>query len=156
MCCMAVNKVVPEAPKDYGAMVKLLVCEPNTRECYFKTCAKCSSATIDKKLKTLTNYASDTNELVKWMKNESENRFENKQQTGTMQQLVNHFLSIYAKFLKHSFVKREQLEAFQEDVVDSEDHFDEAILQADFSENFKCESQNEIQQANYNQKQVSF
>lgn len=38
--------------------------------------------------------------------------------------------------------------------MDSEQHFDEATLQIDFPENFKCESQNEIQQANYNQKQV--
>lgn len=73
-----------------------------------------------------------------------------------IQQLVDYLLSIYAQFLKHSYITHEQSDNFNIDQkwVDSEEHFDEAVFQLDFSENFKCVSQSEIQQANYNQKQV--
>lgn len=90
------------------------------------------------------------------MKDKEANRFQNESRNGTLQQLVDYLISIYGKFLKHRHIMHLQAEYFDSDQkrVDSEDHFNEATLNLDFSENFKCESQDEIQQANYNQKQV--
>lgn len=158
-CCVAINKYIPELPKDYSDMVKLLVCENATKDCYFKKCNNCSSSVINSKLKATSKYSTNKNKSVEWLqwiKDKVANRFQNELQRGTIQQLVDHLLSIYAQFLKHSFVMHEQYDSFNADQkrVDSEEHFDEAVLQIDFPENFKCESQNEIQQANYNQKQV--
>lgn len=140
-------------------MAKLLVCENDTEECHFKKCKKCSTTVINKKLKQASNYSTNKINSVKWMqwiKDKKANRFENVEQTGTIQKLVEYLLSSYAQFLKHSFIMHEQAANFNDDTkrVDSVEHFDEAILQIDFAENWKSESQDEIQQANYNQKQV--
>ncbi|XP_037049030.1 uncharacterized protein LOC119083416 [Bradysia coprophila] len=159
-CCTALNKYIPELPKNYTEMIKLLVCENDTKDCHFKKCKKCSHNVIERKLKHISNYSTNKTMPVKymqWLKDKTANRFENQEQTGTIQQLVNHLLDIYVQFLKHAFIMHEQAENFNSDtkLVDSSDHFDEALLQIDFAENHKCESQDEIQQANYNQKQVS-
>lgn len=158
-CCTAINKYIPELSKNYSDMVKLLVCENATKDCYFKKCNNCSSTVINSKLKATSKYSTNKNksvEWLQWLKDKVANRFQNELQRGTIQQLVDYLLSIYAQFLKHSFVTHEQYDSFNVDQkrVDSVEHFDEAVLQIDFPENFKCESQNEIQQANYNQKQV--
>ncbi len=91
-----------------------------------------------------------------WKKDESANRVQNCSETGPQKKLVDYFLSIYVQFLKHSYVKRQQEQAFTADRkrVDSNLHCNEAVLQIDFAENYKCESQDEVQQAHYNQKQV--
>lgn len=93
---------------------------------------------------------------MQWTKDETANRFQNCSKEGTQDELVKCFLSIYIKFLKHSYVKREQEKAFTADRkrVNSDQHLDEALLQIDFAENYKCECQDEVQQAHYNQKQV--
>lgn len=93
---------------------------------------------------------------MQWIKDETANRFQNCSEKGPRNKLVDYFLSIYPKFLKHSYVKREQEKAFTADRkrVNSDQHLSEAILQVDFAENFKCECQDEVQQAHYNQKQV--
>lgn len=74
-----------------------------------------------------------------------------------MNDLMNAFIAIYPNFLKHAYIKREQWEAFAADykAIDLEENFDQAIVHIDFAENFKCESQDEIQAAHYNQRQVS-
>lgn len=116
-------------------------------------------ALITEKLKSASQYSTKQETSVKWLqwlKDKDANRFQNETQNGTLQHLMDHLIGSYAQFLKHSFIMHEQSESFNIDQkrVDSEDHFDEATLNIDFPENFKCESQDEIQQANYNQKQV--
>lgn len=140
-------------------MEKFLVCENAAKDCYFKKCKNCSSTVINSKLKATSSYSTNQNKSVEWLqwiKDKEMNRFQNEMQHGTIQQLVDHLISIYGQFLKQAFVMHEQYDSFNDDQkrVDSVEHFDEAVLQIDFPENYKCESQNEIQQANYNQKQV--
>ncbi|KAG4075427.1 hypothetical protein HA402_015080 [Bradysia odoriphaga] len=159
-CCIALNKYIPELPKNYTEMIKLLVCENDTKDCHFKKCKNCSHNVIELKLKHISKYSTNKTTSIKymqWLKDKTANRFENQEQTGTIQELVDHLLGIYVQFLKHAFIMHEQAENFNNDtkLVDSPEHFDEALLQIDFAENHKCESQDEIQQANYNQKQVS-
>lgn len=93
---------------------------------------------------------------MKWVKDETANRFQNRTEEGSQEKLINYFLSIYPKFLQHFFVKREQEKTFtaHRKRVDSDHHLAECVLQIDFAENFKCENQDEVQQAHYNQKQV--
>lgn len=160
-CADALRKNIPEFP-GYGnyELVDFLICDIPTRECYHKTCKKCSQTEIDKKIKELANRSSSSRKNLKWMKwvkDEESNRFQNIAEEGTQNQLVEYFLSIYPKFLQHFYVKREQEKMFAENrkhVDHTDQGLDGAILQIDFAENFKCESQDEVQQAHYNQKQV--
>lgn len=91
---------------------------------------------------------------MQWIKLENQNRYTNELQTGSAAKLINYFLQIYPQFLRHSYTKREQANAFNIDRKSAEENDDVAVLQIDFAENYKCEAQNEIQPANYNQKQV--
>lgn len=111
------------------------------------------------KLKSVSDYSTKQDKTVmwlEWLKDKAANRFQNETRNGTLQQLMDHLIDSSAQFLKHSFIMHSQAESFNKDQkrVDSEEHSDEATLNIDFPENFKCESQDEIQQANYNQKQV--
>lgn len=145
---------------NYGPeMIELLVCENPTRHCYFKTCEECTSSGIDSTFNGISKRPDIKNKSVQWMqwvKNEKENRYTNELQHGSITELINYFLKIYQKFLVHSYTKREQANNFNIDrkSVELNENVDVAVLQIDFAENYKCESQNEIQPANYNQKQV--
>lgn len=112
-------------------------------------------------MKLIAEQSSNEKKKVKWMKwtkDETANRFQSSTVEGSLAELMGYFLSIYPKFLQHFYVKREQEKTFNEQRkrIDSDEHLCECILQIDFAENFKCESQDEVQQAHYNQKQVRF
>lgn len=91
-----------------------------------------------------------------WKKNSDSNRFEKREQVGKLSELASHIAALF-HFLKHSYIKRAQSSTF----IDydrpraSNCDFDEGVLQIDFAENFICESQDEIQNAHWNQKQLS-
>lgn len=160
-CAESLHKNIPEIP-DYCnyELVEFLVCDVPTRNCYFKTCEKCSCATINKKIKLIAKQSRSNSKKVKWMKwvkDDVANRFQNHAQEGSQDQLIQYFLSIYPKFLQHFYIKREQEKEFavHRKRAQSDQHLSECVLQIDFAENFKCESQDEVQQAHYNQKQIS-
>ncbi|KAJ8033178.1 39S ribosomal protein L13, mitochondrial [Holothuria leucospilota] len=80
------------------------------------------------------------------------------QEEGTVGELVEHITAILPQFLQHCYVKREQAAAYnaQREKALSESHNSHsALLQVDFSENFTCVAQDEIQSAHWNQRQVS-
>lgn len=156
-CCAAIHKFIPQIPKYGPELTEWLVCEDQTRECYFKTCKKCATSNINDKFIAASKRPEVQGKTVQWMqwvKNETENRYKNAEQKGTIEELINYFSKIYPKFLVHSYTKREQDKAFNMDRKSVKERTDVAVLQIDFAENYKCEAQNEIQPANYNQKQV--
>ncbi len=158
-CAAALHKYIPLLPEYGPKLTELLVCDKPTRDCHFKTCKQCDSSKIDKKIRQIAKRSTNKSKTVqwlKWTKDESANRFQNCTEKGSEKELVDYFLSIYPQFLKHSYIKREQEKAFDDDRkrVSSDEHLNEAVLQIDFAENFKCECQDEVQQAHYNQKQV--
>lgn len=160
LCCLALNKYIPEFPKYGKGCTQLLICENPTEECWFKTCRKCSTTSVNQKLQKFCKTKSVQRKPVvwqQWIKVEVTNRTQNDAVNGTLNDLMNYFISIYPKFLKHSLIKREQWKAFVADHkdLDLEKNFHLAILHLDFAENFKCVSQDEIQAAHYNQRQVS-
>lgn len=159
-CCSALNKYLPQFPTYGPEATQLLICDNPLEDCWFKTCKKCSISIVNRKLQDFCKLKSVKSKRVvwkQWIKDEVTTRTQNVDVHGTMNDLMKHFIKIYPNFLAHCFVKREQSNAFVADHkdVDLEQNFDQAILQLDFAENFKCESQDEIQSAHYNQHQVS-
>ncbi|XP_037052476.1 uncharacterized protein LOC119086005 [Bradysia coprophila] len=90
-----------------------------------------------------------------WEKDETTNRTEKKQITGTVKKLIDYFVSVYKSFLIHSFINRQQRENFAEDLKYVNLHDDECLVQCDFAENWTNESQDEVSNAHWNQKQIS-
>ncbi len=82
------------------------------------------------------------------------------QEDGTVGELVEYISSIPPKFLEHCFVKREQASAYnvqreRERAATESQSSQNALLQLDFSENYTCVSQDEVQSPHWNQRQVS-
>lgn len=72
------------------------------------------------------------------------------QEDGTVGELVEHITAILPQFLQHCYVKREQATSYnaQREKAGSESCEDHsALLQVDFSENYTCVAQDEVQSA---------
>ena len=79
---------------------------------------------------------------------------------GTVKELTDHIIRIIPQFLEHCYIKRSQSSSCQTQRIDAEtksDNFNpsHALIQVDFSENYTCVSQDEIQSAHWKQSQVS-
>ena len=88
-------------------------------------------------------------------KNDSDGRLAKVVEEGTTDELQHYICSILPQFMEHCYIKREQATAYKlerETIGDSEN---KALLQVDFSENYTCPYQDEIQSAHWNQHQVS-
>lgn len=156
-CCKTLHDNVPGFP-NYADVTNLLVCEKPTQDCWFKKCKGCSTTKTNKKLLRLVETA-DKRKIVKcmrWMKDDTTNRTQKQAESGTIAKLMSYFGDIYPKFLQHKYVRRIQAECFTRDrtTVAAEANSNVALLQIDFAENYKCEAQDEVQAAHYNQKQV--
>ncbi len=154
--CTVLHKNLPQFPS-YGTELKrLLTCNDESRDCWFGNCAQCSAKTVENKLRALIK-GNDKKRINwwQWEKDETTNRTEKKQKTGTAKKLIDYFVSVYQTFLKHSFTNRQQKESFKLDLEDIDLRKDECLLQCDFAENWTNESQDEVTNAHWNQKQVS-
>lgn len=157
--CTVLHKAVSIFPSYGPELTQLLVCCEFDRNCWFKTCDDCSPKKIEEKLFDIIS-GSD-HKVVKWMlwkHDKTVNRTQRHEERGTVIMLMNYFVSIYKDFLKHSYTKEQQSDDFNIDreFVNSEQNVYECVIQVDFAENHKCESQDEASTAHWNQKQVRF
>ncbi|KAK6169741.1 hypothetical protein SNE40_020732 [Patella caerulea] len=132
-----------------------LICNPSSRSCWLNTCTTCKDAAIFKKTYPVENI--ENQELIKWTHwTEQNGRMLKVSEESLTTEFIAYFCDILPPFLEHCFYKREQARAYNlqhNDVL----NFDEtkALLQVDFSENYTCASQDEIQSAHWHQGQVS-
>lgn len=156
-CCSALNKNIAGFPAYGEELMLLLLCDISSKQCSFKTCKVCTMKNVEKKLIAMLKDTKKSNVTwYQWTKNEADNRIQKLPQKGTIKKLLTYFIGIIAQFLKHSFVKRSQAESFNIDreAVNASDNLLVCVVQMDFSENHTCESQDEVQGAHWNQKQV--
>lgn len=91
-------------------------------------------------------------------KNLHNKRIERHEEIGTLSDLVAHIAAISSQFLRHCYVKQQQSEVFNmydRPRASNVEYSGEGLLQIDFSENFVCESQDEVQSAHWNQRQLT-
>ena len=71
--------------------------------------------------------------------------------------LIDYICSLVPQFLEHTYIKRQQALEYQtcKERVTNNTEPEEALIQVDFSENYTCVNQDEIQSAHWNQRQVS-
>lgn len=129
-------------------------------DCWFGHCDDCTGVTIP----TLVALGIEIDFNLKvswnvWRKNPKTNRTEkHAEENKTMKDLLAHTVALSPQFLKHSFTKREQAEMFNLHDVPramNDEYAVEGLLQVDFAENFVCIYQDEVQNAHWNQRQLS-
>lgn len=128
-------------------------------DCWHSSCSSCANKLATELNQIAQNTASpSTVSWYVWKQSTSANRTEKCKESGSLDKLVAHVISLWPKFIRHSFAKREQSTIF--DMHDrrralSGEFPEEGLLQIDFAENFVCENQDEVQNAHWNQRQLS-
>ena len=95
---------------------------------------------------------------ILWKKSTEAKRIKKEQESGTLAELIAHITALSSQFLRHSYNKREQSETFNVQDLPralNSEFPNEGLLQVDFAENFVCEAQDEVQNAHWNQRQLS-
>lgn len=161
LLCEAIHKAVPEFPLYSGDFVNNLVCNSENELCMTGKCFKCPDWIEDFKS------VAPLDEPIEWNQwervKESVSAKDGKEKTTTKVQKVlkegtveDALFSLHEKmpaFLDHVFVKRKQSKFFEEKKSTLQP--DEAIIQVDFSENYTCLHQDEIQSAHWHKEQVT-
>lgn len=160
----ALHKLAPNVSDYDDGFVQHFLCESSSADCWLGKCNQCTGITIEK-LKAFVSFygripLTTPAKWLVWKQNKTTKRFEKKEDTGTLLNLIEpkNIAKLSPQFLAHSYVKRQQSHSFNlNDLPRAKDPtFDsEALLQIDFSENFVCESQDEIQSAHWNQRQLT-
>ncbi|XP_072180506.1 uncharacterized protein [Diadema setosum] len=153
----ALHKSVPAFPPYTRELPASFLCTDPSRECWLNECEKCrEGAGFEKNFKAV--FEECMNSPSSWSQWESgdDGRMKKILEEGTVGELLHHAMTILPQFLKHCYVKREQAAVYNEHrkkAPESDVHH--AVLQVDFSENYTCQAQDEIQSAHWNQHQVS-
>lgn len=158
----ALHKLTSNIPDYDQGFVQHFLCEPPSSDCWFSKCSKCTDVSVEKLTAFVAFYGKMPLESnVRWMvwkKSIVSKRIEKQEETGSLANLITHIAALSPQFLRHSFVKRQQSDSFN--LYDlprakNPEFGAEAVLQIDFSENFVCESQDEVQSAHWNQRQLT-
>ena len=133
------------------------LCKQPSRKCWMNECPECENAAGFNKA---YNFDDSLHIPCTWhvWQMDDDSRMMKIEEEGTVEELVEYICAILPKFLEHCYVKREQAAAYQtqREKAASESHDAKtALLQVDFSENYTCVSQDEVQSAHWNQRQVS-
>ncbi|CAH0563057.1 unnamed protein product [Brassicogethes aeneus] len=142
----SLHKAVDSLPNYDNGFVKLFICKESKMDCWFGRCDKCPGISIFKLNELVGDISLDSK--ISWMvwKKVGVNRIEKVKENGSLANLIDHTCALSAKFLKHSFIKREQSEMFNmhdRPRAKNVQFPDEGLLQVDFAENFICEGQDE-------------
>ena len=148
----ALHKCCASFPRYSQDLPGKLVCNPGNRQCWFNQCEKCKDG---KRLVELLNELES--QMVTWFvwKNDKDGRLCKTVEEGTSGDLVTYIVAIFPHFIEHCYVKRQQAAAHKQQREEILSSADSALVQIDFSENYTCVQQDEIQSAHWQQKQVS-
>lgn len=150
MALEALHKQVPEIPNYSEDFPSCLLCAKQSTNCWLNQCVDCKDGKIF--ISFFGEYAvKHCNEITwyVWKKLENE-RLCKVVEDGTISDLMKYICRILPQFLEHCFGKRSQAKTYRDqhkEVTNDSFPIKTALLQIDFSENYKCVSQDEIQSA---------
>ena len=149
------NKAFSEFPVYDHKLAEKFICPSATKDCWFNKCFTCKDAKVFRSKFSLAESQPVT--WYVWRKN-TDGRLCKMVEEGTTDDLFDHISLMLPKFLEHCYVKRSQANSYaieRESVGSQNSEQTRAMLQVDFSENYTCKFQDEIQSAHWNQSQVS-
>ena len=124
------------------------LCDKVQQECWSNKCASCSDGRGFQRRYKPGEYDNKPVTWCVWKQTESE-RLTKVVEDGTIADLFEHVKTLLPQFFEHSFVKRKQSEQYQIE----RNHIAEplntakALIQVNFSKNYICKFQNEVQSA---------
>ena len=135
---LALNSNKPVTFRDF---ISGIVCDQDQEDCMLGKCKKCPGL---HKMKP-----SEPRKECSWYEWEET---EKKRISGTFLQCFETLKKKVSEFLRHTYVKRKQAEKFKQ----MRDNLEEGhvLIQMDFSENYACLEQDEIQTAHWGHKQL--
>ncbi len=153
----ALHKANPTFPTYTHSFPEALLCPSPTEECWLNKCSKCGDCKMFNAKFSFDDASEPSYTWYVW-KNDENGRITKAVEEGSIDDLTEHMCSLIPKFLEHCYVKRSQAEEYnrQRDAALAESYSQTtALLQVDFSENYTCVNQDEIQSAHWNQSQVT-
>ena len=144
----ALNAHCPNIPSYNNELPEKLLCSRASRHCWFNNCKNCKDGKV---FTTMTDM--DDAAKVTWYvwKNDSGVRLSKVVEEGTTDDLRTYISSILPQFMEHCYSKREQAAAYKLEWEATEGSENKALLQVDFSENYTCQYQDEIQTTHWQQ-----
>ena len=147
----AFHKSVPKFPEYTASLLESFLCKNALEKCWMGKCEKCSSLMKS----VLQENCEDLVEASWLVWQECDGRLAKVQEEGYILELIEYICSIGPQFLQHCYIKREQAKSYQQEKTTVLSQHDLALIQVDFSENYTCMMQDEIQSAHWNQNQIS-
>lgn len=145
-----IDCLFPNDPYNRTWIENHAICTSATEQCYLSTCSNCSSRdNIHNMLQSVENRSDFKINL--WEKREK--RIEKCKMTYSFQEISTILIERLPHFLRHHFIKRQQENSFNKDKTSA--CSEKFIIQCDFSENYTCFYQNEIQSAHWHQSQIT-
>jgi pullulanase/glycogen debranching enzyme len=141
---------------ELSALVKLIICQQATIDCYLQECVNCNTKIpSDFFIEQLNMNGVNEDDDVTWMIWErNEKRTELQRHTTSISTLIEKFDSLWSKFLIHHYITIEQREYIKKIKIESSDH-GTAVVQLDFAENFTLFSQSAVQSSYWSQIQAT-
>ena len=141
LLCQGITKANVSMPGSCHDLMEKFCCLPITKECAHGDCKKCPS--LDEKIKEITDI--DSINYYFW---ESGSRYQEKKLKEAPGKNVAAKLKTLVQTLKlHYYNKRTQTAKYKKQIENLKE--DEAVIQVDFSENYKIKQQGEIKAAYY-------
>ena len=154
MAINALHKASSSCPSYSHELPERFLCSEPKRACWMNECNSCKDGAGFRRI--MNCYDTADAQWYVW-KTVEDNRLMKAVVEGTTHDLVDYICSLVPQFLEHTYIKRHQASEYQtckERATNNTDP-EEALIQVDFSENYTCVAQDEIQSAHWNQRQVS-
>jgi len=156
LLCDCLSKEISSFPCYSNSFVDSFVCDVNSETCMTGNCKNCPDF-----MTTLRDEASLDEETTwhEWERvtvdatEKPIKKMVKVQKEGTVDEALQSLEAKMPPFLQHVFVKRSQAKFFEEKVQNCKP--EEAIVHVDFSENYTCMQQDEIQAAHWHQQQIT-
>lgn len=162
LLCEAIHKIVPRVPLYSSDVLHTFVCDSDNENCMTGKCKNCPKWVDEAK------ESAPLDEEMEWFQWErvfvkiprkkedapkTKKKIQKVLKEGSVEDAINSLNNKMPAFLDHVFVKRKQSQFFEKKISNLGSN--EAAIQIDFSENYTCGHQDEIQAAHWDQSQVT-
>lgn len=154
----ALHKAIPSFPKYSITFCELFLCDPSSQNCWLGDCEKCANSFIKVAREKVEEEGCCDNDITWYQWKEIDGCLTKIVKEGSVEDLLIYLSEISSQFFQHVYVKREQAASYKnqrEEAASVNYNPSVAIVQLDFSENYTCIAQDEIQSYHWGQPQVS-
>ena len=147
-----IGKQKPQTPRSGRVLLETIVCARENADCMLNTCNKCSNAEFKVDLNDTNDDEEDA--TVNWRKWEDVGgRPVQVDVSMSIKDAAAQVNALLTDYKTHAFIKDQQSSWFK--TCKNEIPVGRAVVQVDFAENYAAVSQDEVQSAHWNHKQIT-